>query len=178
MTKNNIYEIIIKSIGLVLIYQIITIIREFTGSLMMFSIQNQNQDAMKGQNIVILYYTLSILFTSLIAYLFIFKTKLILSKINKNEKDDLEMNININKEELFNMVLKTLGFIVTIWTLPTFILEIIKYFNKENLELNTYFVQKENLIYASIKIAVGIILILFSNKINELTFKKNDTKQN
>jgi hypothetical protein len=178
MTKNNIYEIIIKSIGLVLIYQIITIIREFTGSLMMFSIQNQYQDAMKGQNIVILYYTLSILFTTLIAYLFIFKTKLILSKINKNEKDDLEMNININKEELFNTVLKTLGFIVTIWTLPNFILEIIKYLNKENLELNTYFVQKENLIYASIKIAVGIILILFSNKINELTFKKNDTTQN
>lgn len=73
--------------------------------------------------------------------------------------------------------MKTLGFIVTIWTLPTFILEIIKYFNKENLELNTYFVQKENLIYASIKIAVGIIVILFSNKINELTFKNNDDKQ-
>jgi hypothetical protein len=169
MTKNNIYEILIKSIGLVLVYQIIFIVREFSGNLMMFSIQSQNHDEMKGQNIFTIYYIASILVLTLISYFLIFKTKLILNKINKNDLDDTDLNLTINKNELFNVVLKTLGFIIIIWTFPSFVIELIKYFNKENQELNTFFVQKENLIYASIKIAIGIIVIIFSNKINELT---------
>ena len=174
MTKNNIYEILIKSIGLILIYQIIFIIREFGISIMMFSIQTNEED-IRGKNLFIIYYVVSILILALISYFLIFKTKSILTKINRNDQVDIELNLNINKHELFKIVLKSLGFIVTIWTFPSFIIEIIKYFNKENLELNYFFSQKENLIYESIKMALGIVIIIFSNKINELT---NTEKEN
>ena len=168
MKKRNIYELTIKILGLISACEVILFIRKLSEYWVFISI-DKSHERNEGESFYIYYCITEIIIFLIISYILIFKSKNIINKLPETIETDID--ISFDKKDFFEIIIKTLGLIVIIWTLPELIIEVKKYFDFKLNEIRPNFRQNEPLIFNFTKIILGFVVIKFAKNISNIANK-------
>lgn len=177
MKKSDIYEIAIKILGLYLIVLILTQLRDILNS-MVFMLEAQNNPEAFGdmdQTPIFIGLLIPFLFLIFFSWLFIFRTKRITKLIgNKNDYKETA-KLFAERETIYEIALILVGLVTIVLTLPEFIYRFTDYIQSVKSDFPTNDFDTNYLITSGLKIAVGLIAIIYSNQISTyLANKKNE----
>ncbi|HOU97874.1 MAG TPA: hypothetical protein PLP65_03410 [Bacteroidales bacterium] len=175
MKKSDIYEIVIKIIGLYLFIKSIENFKEVIFYFTAISQKSQSPDIFGGidQKPYLFISIGHLLLTLFIAIIFIFKTKVITALISK--KDDYIENtaVSFNKKIIYEVSLTLAGLIIIIWSLPEFAIKLKNhiYLVKNNFSTNS--AESEYIIITAIKLLIALIIIIYSKSISLFLSKES-----
>jgi hypothetical protein len=182
MKKTDIYEIVIKILGLVLLYQTMSQLGYIVYSVIemfvprsMDSLDGIGMSIEKAMQMIFLGAFILLLLTS---FLLIFKSHKIARFINKGGEDDTVWNLSINRATLYEMTLLVIGAITLIQSAPTLLFRFNNWLRSSRLQVEfndhpTYFIWIE-----LVKAIFGIVIIYFSKSISNFISIKSINKKN
>jgi NADH:ubiquinone oxidoreductase subunit 5 (subunit L)/multisubunit Na+/H+ antiporter MnhA subunit len=170
MKKTDLYEIVIKTLGL---YMVVPLIADFRNVLMYVSIwlqHNENPELFGNfnQTPLLLVAVLGLALTLSFSFVLLFKTKALVQFITKKENAEEKINLLAEKRELFEISLVILGLILLVFDLPDFIYKL-----KNHIQLVQANLQPDHnatifLTTTAIKIVLGFFLLKFSRTLSAL----------
>jgi len=177
MQKNDIFEIVIKVLGLYLVVVVINQLRD----VMMYAsflMQSKNNVSLSDvdQTPLFLISVFSFLITTLFAGFLIFKTKNVVKIISRKEEPDKIINLISNKENIYQVATTIIGFTIIVLTIPQFGVELKNYVQ---LIQNSTFVNSSSsnlLLISGLKVVLGIAVIIYSNPIAVFLAKERNVR--
>lgn len=169
MKKTDIYEIVIKILGLVLLYQTLSQLGYIVYSVIemfvprsMDSLDGIGLSIEKAMQMIFLGAFIMLLLTS---FLLIFKAHNIARFINKGIEEDTVWNLSIDRATIYEMTLLVIGAITLIQSGPTLLIRFNNWLRASRLQIEftdqpTYYIWIE-----LVKALIAIVLIVFAKSI-------------
>jgi len=174
MKKADLYEIVIKILGLYLVVIIINQLRDIMVYLNVL-IQSKNNPEMFNyfnHTSVFLVYLIGFLILISFSGVLVFKTKRITKMICRPTDYKEQLMLVSEKQTIYEICLVLIGLVTIVMILPDFIFKLknqitLSYYNFPTNDYDTTF-----LVTSGLKIAIGLIAIINSRKISKLLAKK------
>ncbi|MFB5944456.1 hypothetical protein [Albibacterium profundi] len=177
MKKADLYEIVIKILGLYLIVTLLNQIRELALYSTLF-LQSQSQIGQFGQNGQMSMFLVALLGTLIVAifvFVLIFRTKQVTKVISRPSDYAEDLKLFAEKKTIYEISLVIIGLVTLVLTVPDFIFRLKGYVQ---LVQNDFPKPKNEiafLIIDGIKLAIGILALVYSKSLASLLANERKT---
>jgi hypothetical protein len=174
MKKSDIYEIATKILGLYLLIVLIGYLRAAFSFLSYYELAQYAPTQTNEYNPMpeFILGIIQFIVITIIAYLFIIRTKYICKIICQPDDFVEPINFSMNKSDIYKIALVIIGFATIISVLPPFAIKLQHYIHLIQLNEPTSIFTVDELLSKGIKLALGIIVISFRNTISTLLVKE------
>jgi len=174
LKKFDLYEIAIKLLGLYLVVVIIGQLRDILIFLAVLVQSQKNSERLGEMNQTIAFVVAILGFIVLIIFsgLLIFRTRQITKLICRPTDSEEHVKLFAEKKTIYEICLVLLGLITIVLTIPDFIFKLKNHISLIQNNFPTKDYDTTFLITSGIKIAVGIIAIIYSAQLSKVLTKK------
>ncbi|MEQ7802631.1 hypothetical protein ABDJ41_22750 [Pedobacter sp. ASV1-7] len=172
MLINTFWKIVIKIIGLWLLFSCISIIPQFLSAISFIN------GELNIDGLLMLWLTLFgvIAIYILIIRLFLFKTDYIIEKLKlENSFNENRIDLNMKSTTVITIAIIVIGSLILIESLPNFCSRLFEYYRLKN-QLTPYN-ETAWLIYYFIKVVIGYLLLTNSKVLTKLIIKESSENQ-
>ncbi len=164
MKKSDIYEIAIKIFGLYLFVSSLDIANAAVTYLGMVFAAKENPEIYGGYKLMpfVLIHLFNFFLVTFFSWLFIFRTNVVSARIYSPSDIEKEVHIISNTKEAYQTIITLTGLILIVWTIPDFLLKLNQYIYLTQQKVWHTSFDDNFLITASVKIVLGILIILFA----------------
>jgi hypothetical protein len=166
MKKADIYEIAAKLMGIYFINQIIYSFRGIFELLFYSTTANMQEFGVA----ILISSVLGLVLFSLLSFILIFKTKVLVTLITKADEREDEVKLFASKKTIYEIALVLIGGLTFIWSLPDVCFGVYNYFHWLNNGIRPPN-QLQVLILETVKVLFGIVVILSADLLST-TFSK------
>jgi hypothetical protein len=173
MKKSDIYEIVIKIVGIYLFFTSIGLLRDLLSAIAAIMQLIQNPDAYGDFDqtpfliLSIAYFVVVILFAALLTL----KTKTIVKLVCKPSDYEETSSLFADRKVIYEIALVIMGLLLILWTLPDFAFRMRNYMTlvRSHIQPENY---DTNFIGASaIKIVIGLIAVVYAKSISKVLIR-------
>ncbi len=175
MTIRTLFNIILKIIGLFLIKDILTTSAQATSQLLFLILQFTKYNVIAKVNLELIPALLLLFAYGIVFYYLVFKTELIINKL-KLEKgfEQKIISSNIHHSTILSISIIVIGGLILVDQIPNFFQQLFLYFNRDStIYANLY---NSYLIRCSVKVIIGLFLIIAQKQIVNLIDRHKETK--
>jgi hypothetical protein len=168
MRKSDIYEITIKILGLYLFLTIIVSLRQSVQFLYILNFAEYSPEQIANYKIMpeIIVFISHLIIVTALAFLFTFKTKIIVRIVCVSTDYEEEASLLADKKSIFEIAIIIVGLMSIIWALPDFLNKLQHHIRLVQLNAPTNDFDTNYLITSGLEILIGIILIYFRKPIS------------
>ena len=174
MKKIELYEILIKIIGIYFLLSTIGILKEVLSACIMLFSKNSSvyEESSSIYNMIILIGGFNFLFQLTASSLIIWKAKNIANKIARNSDSEENVSINLDKQIILQIAITIAAFLMFFWTIPDFFLNLKNYLGLIINEMPTKEFDTSIIILSAFKIVISVFSVTYSQKLSSFLSKK------
>lgn len=175
MKKSDIYEISIKILGLYLFFTSIGLLRDVLSAFAVMIQAKQSPEAFGDfdQTPFLILSIANFVFAIVFAAFTTLKTKTITKLVCKPTDYTETSSLFADRKVIYELALVIMGLFIMVWTIPDFVYKLNNHFKLVQKNAPTYYLDKNFIITSAIKIAVGLIAIIYAKSISAILIKGN-----
>lgn len=180
MTPKNLFNIILKILGLFFLREIIFIIPQLISSIPYFTNFDNfdGQQFSNGEIVPFILTLIAIAFYVFIIYQLLFNTNKIIEKLKLDQGfNQQEFSFNVSTSLILTISLIVIGGIILTNEIPNFCRNIFSYFQEKNLTRGMTKPNYSYIVISGVKIIIGLLIIGERKRIVDFVEKRRDKKE-